>query len=86
MENFHEAWNRKVNGLTSHILAWITLLSEWELVKLTKPCNLAQTILIQLMNKSYERFILSKCEENAPIDQKGYFELYRNVALTKMKL
>ena len=31
----------------------------------TKPCNLAQTTLIQLMNKSHEGFMMSKCQENA---------------------
>jgi hypothetical protein len=50
-----------------------------------KPCNLAQTTLIKLMNKSYEGFILSKCQENASMDQKAQFKLYRDAALTKMK-
>ena len=31
----------------------------------TKPCNLAQTTLIQLMNKSHEGIVLRKCQENA---------------------
>ena len=38
------------------------------------------------MNKSYEGFKLSKWPENASIDQKGYFKLYRDAALTKMEL
>ena len=31
----------------------------------TKPCNLAQTTLIQFMNKSHEGLMLSKGQENA---------------------
>ena len=36
-----------------------------------KPCDLAQTTLIELMNKIYAVFMLSKCPENASMDQKG---------------
>jgi len=35
-----------------------------------KHCNLAQTTLLTLVNKSYEGFMLNKWPENAPIDQK----------------
>ena len=51
----------------------------------TKPCNLAQTTLIELMNKIYEEFMLSKCPENASMDQKGQFKIYRDAVLTKVK-
>jgi hypothetical protein len=51
--------------------AWIALLSEWEHVSSTKPCNISQMSLDELYNKSHERFMLSKCPENASIDQKG---------------
>ena len=51
----------------------------------TKPWNLAQTTLIQLMNKSHEGFMLSKCQENASMDQKGQFQLYHDAALTQVK-
>jgi len=37
------------------------------------------------MNKSYEGFMLSKCQENASMDQKGQFQLYRDAALTQVK-
>jgi hypothetical protein len=47
------------------------LLSEWKGRSSTKPCNLAQMALDELYNKSHKRFILSKCQEKAPIDQKG---------------
>ena len=50
----------------------------------TKPCNLAQTTQIKLMNKSYERFMLSKCQEGASMDQKEPFKLYRDATLTKI--
>jgi hypothetical protein len=49
----------------------IALLSGWKYRSSTKPCNLAQMTLDGLYNKSHERFVLSKCPENAPIDQKG---------------
>ena len=51
----------------------------------TKPWNLAQTTLLKFMHKSYEGFMLSKCPENASMDQKGQFNLYCGAALTKMK-
>jgi hypothetical protein len=49
----------------------IALLSGWKYRSSTKPCNLTQMTLDELYNKSHERFTLSKCPENAPIDQKG---------------
>ena len=51
----------------------------------TKPCNLAQTTLLKLMNKSYEGFMLSKCQENASIGLKLQFKVYLDAALTKVK-
>jgi hypothetical protein len=51
--------------------AWIVLLSEWKYVSSTKPCNLTQMTLDELYSKSHERFMLSKCPENASMDQKG---------------
>ena len=51
-------------------LSWIASLGEWEYGMLDKPCNLAPTTLIELMNKSYERFMLVKCQENALIGPK----------------
>jgi hypothetical protein len=36
-----------------------------------------------LYNKSQERFVLSKCPENAPMDQNGQFKLYRDTTLVK---
>ena len=41
--------------------------------------------LIELYNKSHEGFMLSKCQENASMDQKGQFKVYRDAALTKVK-
>ena len=61
---------KKSHEMTSYNLDWIALLSEWKHGMSTKPCNLAQTVLIQFMNKSYEGFMLIKCRENASIDQK----------------
>jgi hypothetical protein len=51
--------------------AGIALLNGWKYRSSTKPCNLAQKTLYGLYNKSRERFVLSKCPENAPMDQKG---------------
>ena len=62
---------KKSHEMISYVLAWIALLGEWEHVTTKKHCNLAQTTLITLMNKSYGGFMLSKWPENAPIDQKG---------------
>jgi hypothetical protein len=34
---------------------------------LSKPCKLSQMTLNELYNKSHEGFMMSKCQENAPI-------------------
>jgi hypothetical protein len=72
--------------MISYIVAWITLLSEWKHRSSTKPCNLAQMTLDELYNKSYERFMLSKGQENASIGLELYFKLYRHATLTKVEL
>ena len=51
-----------------------------------KHFNLDQTTLLTLMNKSYEGFVLSKWPENALIDKKGKFKLYRDATLTWIEL
>jgi hypothetical protein len=48
--------------------------------------DLAQMTLDELYNKSYERFMLSKGQENASIGLELYFKLYRHAALTKVEL
>jgi hypothetical protein len=48
----------------------IALLSGWKYWSSTKPCNLSQMTLDGLYNKSRERFMLSKCQENALIGLK----------------
>ena len=62
--------------------AWIALLSEWKCRSSIKPCNLAQITLDELYNKSYERFMLGKCQENTSIGLKLRFKLYRDATLT----
>ena len=62
---------QKSHEMISYNLSWIALLSKWEYEISTKSCNLAQTTLLTLMNKSYEGFMLSKWQQNASIDQKG---------------
>jgi hypothetical protein len=69
---------KKSHGMISYILVgmallsvWIALLSERKYRSSTKSCNLAQMTLYELYNKSHEKFMLSKCLENAPMDQKG---------------
>jgi hypothetical protein len=69
---------KKSHEMISYILvgmcllsAGIALLGEWKYRSSTKPCNLTQKTLDRLYNKSRERFVLSKCPENAPMDQKG---------------
>jgi hypothetical protein len=49
----------------------IAPLSEWNYRSSTKPCNFVQMTLDELYNKSCEGFMLSKCQENALMDQKG---------------
>jgi hypothetical protein len=56
---------------TTLLSAWIALLSEWKYKSLIKPFNLTQMTLDELYNKSHERFMLNKCQENAPMHQKG---------------
>jgi len=61
---------KKSHEMISYILVGMARLSEWNYRSSTKPCNLAQMTLDELYNKSYKRFMLSKCLENAPIDLK----------------
>jgi hypothetical protein len=72
--------------MISYILIGIGLLSEWEHVSSTKPCILTQMTLDELYNKSHERFMLSKCQENAPMDHKGQFKLYHDTTLFKLPI
>jgi hypothetical protein len=69
---------KKLHEMISYILVGMTLLSAeiallsgWKYRPSTKPYNLAQMTLDGLNNKRHERFVLSKCPENAPVDQKG---------------
>jgi hypothetical protein len=84
---------KKSHEMISYILvgmallsASIALLSEWKCRSSTKPCNLTQMTLNGLYNKSHERFISSKCPENAPMDHKGQFKLYRDTTLIKVEM
>jgi hypothetical protein len=61
---------KKSHEMISHTLVGMALLSEWKHVSSTKPYNLAQMMLDELYNKSHERFMLSKCQENTPIGLK----------------
>jgi hypothetical protein len=63
--------------MISHILVGMTLLiagiaplREWNYRPSTKPCKYAQMTLDELYNKSHEGFMLSKCQEIAPIGLK----------------
>jgi hypothetical protein len=69
---------KKLHEMISHVFISMTLssvgiapLSEWNYRSSTKPCNFTQMALDELYNKSHERFMLSKCPKNAPIDHKG---------------
>jgi hypothetical protein len=62
---------KKSHEMISYVLVWMALLSEWEHVMPTKPCKFPQMTLIKLLDKSYEGFVLSKCQENASMDQKA---------------
>jgi hypothetical protein len=65
----HEMISYIIVGMTL-LSVRIALLSGWKYRLSTKPCNLAQKTLDGLYNKSHERFVLSKCPKNAPMDQK----------------
>jgi hypothetical protein len=69
---------KKSHEMISHVFvsmsllsAWTASLSEGNYRSSTKPCNLSQMTLDELYNKSHERFLLSKCPENASMNQKG---------------
>jgi hypothetical protein len=66
----HEMISYMLVGMTL-LSPGIALLSGWKYRSSTQPCNLAQKTLDGLYNKSRERFVLSKCPENAPMNQKG---------------
>jgi hypothetical protein len=59
---------KKSHEMISHILLGMAWLSEWNYRSSTKPWKLAQMTLDELYNKSHEGFMLSKCQENTPID------------------
>ena len=61
---------KKSHEMISHIFVGIALSSGWKPMKSTKPCNLAQTTLIELNHKSHEGFVLSTCQEKASIGRK----------------
>ena len=73
---------KKSHEMTSYVLAWIALLGGWEHVMTNKHCNLDQTTLPTLMNKSHGRFTLGKYQENTSIGLKLGFKLYRDATLT----
>jgi hypothetical protein len=84
---------KKSHEMISYILvemtllsAGIALLSGWKYRSSTKPCNLTQKTPDGLYNKSRERFVLSKCPENAPMDQNGQFKLYCDATLVKVEI
>jgi hypothetical protein len=59
----HEMISYMLVGMTL-LSVGISLLSGWKYRSSTKPCHLAPTTLIELYNKSYEGFVLSKDGEN----------------------
>ena len=81
----HEMISYILIGMTL-LSGWIALLSEWKCRSSTKPCNLAQMTLDELDNKSHERFMLGKCQENASIGLKLRFKLYHDATLTWFEL
>jgi hypothetical protein len=54
---------KKSHEMISSIPIGIAPLSEWNYRSSTKPCNFAQMTLDKLYNKSYEGFMMSKCQE-----------------------
>jgi hypothetical protein len=56
--------------MISSIPIRIAPLTKWNYRPSTKPFKLVQMTLDELYNKSYEGFMLSKCQENAPIRPK----------------
>ena len=62
---------KKSHEMISYIFLGIALLSECKQWSLNEPYNIAQMTLDELYNKTRERFMLSKYQENAPMDHKG---------------
>ena len=62
-KSFMKVGTKKSQEMISYNLSGISSSGEWKHGMLTRPCNLAQTTLIQLMNKSHEGFMLSKCQK-----------------------
>ena len=62
-KSFMKFGAKKSYEMISYIFAEITSFSKWKHGMSTKPFNLAKTTLIQLMNKSHEGFVLSKCQK-----------------------
>jgi hypothetical protein len=62
---------KKSHKMISYILVGMALLREQKHMSSTKPLNLAQMALDELHNKIHKRFMLRKCQENAPMDHKG---------------
>jgi len=58
---------KKSHEMTSYVRVRMTLLTERNHGTPTKPCNLVHMTLTELYYKSYKRFMLSKCLENASI-------------------
>jgi len=69
-KSFMKFGAKKSHEIMSYIIAWIALVSEWNYRSSTKLCNLAQRTLIELYNKSYEGFMLSRYQENVSIGLK----------------
>jgi hypothetical protein len=61
---------KKSHEMISSIPIRIAPLSEWNCRSSTRPCKLSQMTLDELYNKSHEKFMLSKCQENALIGLK----------------
>ena len=62
---------KKSHEMISYNPSRIASSGEWEHGMSTKPCYLVQMTLIELYNKSHEGFMLSKCQENASMEQKA---------------
>jgi hypothetical protein len=67
---------KKSHEMISSISIGIAPLSECNYRSSTKPYNFAQMALDDLYNKSHEKFMLSKCQENTSIGLNTLVRLY----------
>ena len=82
MEKFHKVWNQEVTWNDKSYLCWNCTVKWMETLVIKRTLQPCPMTLEELYNRSYERFMSSRYQENAPIGLKLLFKLYRDASLT----